>query len=184
MRRLMTSVLLGVLAIPALAQEAQFGRLFLTPDQRAALDNARRNKIRAEATRKPKPVAARDVQVDGVVRRSDGESYVWINGKAVEDQTADGVRVAPIAGAQSSVAVRDPDKGRTLRLKVGQRADLVTGKISEAYESRRLQAAQETKQEPSAEAPAESALPSTTLTKRRDRVEDGTPETQAPDEGK
>ena len=38
-----------VLAAPAFAQDAPLGRLFLTPEQRAALDNARRNKIRAEA---------------------------------------------------------------------------------------------------------------------------------------
>ena len=186
MRRILVAGSLLLFGATVCAQEAPLGRLFLTPEQRAALDNARRNKIRAEATRKPRASqVARDVRVDGVVKRSDGESVVWINGKAVEDETVDGMRVAPLAGTQSSIVVRDPDKGRVLKLKVGQRADLLTGKITENYESRRVQAAQETKQQLAQDAgTAEGSRPPTALTKPRDRVEDGSPDTQAPDEGK
>ena len=185
-RRVIAGVLFGVLAGQAAAQEPPLGRLFLTPEQRAALDNARRNKIRAEATRPKAAPSARDLRIDGIVRRSDGEAFVWVNGKPVEDETTDSVRVAPLPGTQSSVVVRDLDKGRVLRLKVGQRADLLTGRITEDYESRRVQAAQEIKQETVQEAGTgdSGSRPSTTLTKRRDRVEDDTPDTQGPDEGK
>lgn len=185
MRRILVAASLLLFGATVCAEETPLGRLFLTPEQRAALDNARRNKIRAEATRKPRASqATRDVRVDGVVKRSDGESVVWINGKAVEDETVDGMRVAPLAGTQSSIVVRDPDKGRVLKLKVGQRADLLTGKITENYETRHVQAAQETKQLGQDAGTTESSRPSTPLTKPRDRVEDGPPDTQAPDEGK
>ena len=50
MTRLVLAFLLAGLAIrSAIADEPPLGRLFLTPEQRAALDNARRNRIRAEA---------------------------------------------------------------------------------------------------------------------------------------
>src|SRR5689334_24935201 len=99
MSRLSALGLLALLAMPALGQqqEAPLGRLFLTPEQRAALDNARRNKIRAEAVaaavvKKPKPPAARSVLINGVVKRSDGETIVWVNGKPVEGETPDGMQ--------------------------------------------------------------------------------------------
>ena len=87
------------LAVPAFADEPPLGRLFLTPEQRAALDNARRNRIRAEALaaaadKKPKIPPARSVTINGVVSRSDGESTVWVNGHPTEGETEDGMRVS------------------------------------------------------------------------------------------
>jgi hypothetical protein len=140
------ALMLVCLAVPALADEPPLGRLFLTPDQRAALDNARRNRIRAEALaaaadKKPKIPPPKSVTINGVVTRSDGESTVWVNGRPTDGETADGMQVIISPGTGSSVVVREPDKGRKVRLKVGQRADLVTGRVQESYEARRLQAA-------------------------------------------
>ena len=95
MNRLLLVVASIMLAIPVFAQDAPLGRLFLTPEQRAALDNARRNKIRSEAVaaavvKTPKPPSARTVLINGVVKRSDGETIVWVNGKPVEGETPDG----------------------------------------------------------------------------------------------
>jgi hypothetical protein len=158
---LIAASVLSVLAVPALAQDASLGRLFLTPEQRVALDNARRNRIRAEAlaaaaVQKPKIPPARSVVINGVVKRSDGESIVWVNGRPTDGETQDGIRVAPLAGSRSSIVVREPEKGREVRLKVGQRADLLTGRIEEAYVGRRAAArepaAVSASQQPSAEA--------------------------------
>ena len=145
MTRLVWAALLGCLAVPAFADEAPLGRLFLTPEQRATLDNARRNRIRAEALaaaadKKPKIPVAKSVTINGVVSRSDGESTVWVNGRPTDGQTQDGMRVVISPGTDSSVVVREPEKGRTVRLKVGQQADMVTGRVQEGYEARRLQA--------------------------------------------
>jgi hypothetical protein len=137
MNRLLLSFLLLIAAFPAVAQEAPLGRLFLTPEQRAALDNARRNKIRAEAVagavvKKPKPPAARSVLINGIVKRSDGETIVWVNGKPIEGETPDGMQFqSPSNGA---VVVREPDKGRRVEIKVGQQVDMVTGRIKEPFE--------------------------------------------------
>ncbi len=145
MSRLILAVLVAALGTPGFAQEPALGRLFLTPEQRAVLDNARRNKIRAEALaataeKKPKIPPARSVTINGIVSRSDGESTVWVNGQPTEGRTEDGMRVTVSPGSQSSVVLREPEKGKQVRLKVGQRADLISGRIQEPYEQRRTAA--------------------------------------------
>jgi len=145
MRRLITATLLIALGTPGFSQEPVLGRLFLTPEQRTALDNARRNRIRAEAVaataeKKPRIPPARNVTINGVVSRSDGESTIWVNGRPTEGQTDDGMHVTISPDSQSSVVVREPVKGKRVRLKVGQSADLISGRIDESYERRRVAA--------------------------------------------
>jgi hypothetical protein len=144
MRRLL---LLPALAAGLNAQAADppYGRLFYTPQQRAALEDARRRNIRAEelaaeaAKQTNKPPVPRKVLVSGVVQRSDGTSVAWVNGKPVESETRDGLRVRH--GASSTgVVVYDPEKRRTVAVKVGQQVDLNTGRIEESYETRRAAA--------------------------------------------
>ena len=75
---------------------------------------------------------------------SDSEAQAAIgalNGKPVDGATADGLKVRVTAG-QAAVIVHEPERGHTLRLKVGQRADILTGRIEEGYERREAAAAQ------------------------------------------
>ena len=135
-------VIASAAALPAFAQDAPLGRLFLTPQQRAALDNARRYKIRAQAVAatigsKPRIPAARSVVINGLVQRSDGESVIWVNGKPTDGQMADGTRVTVAGDGHGSVVVREPERGRRIGLRVGQRADLLTGRVEESHERRR-----------------------------------------------
>lgn len=137
MNRLLLSLLLLVSTGHAVAQEAPLGRLFLTPEQRALLDNARRNKIRAAAVagaivKKPKPPAARSVLINGIVKRSDGETIVWVNGKPTDGETPDGMQFQ--TRADGGVTVRDPEHGRRVEIKVGQQVDMLTGRIKEPFE--------------------------------------------------
>jgi hypothetical protein len=131
-------ILMTLVAWPGWAADAGLGRLFFTPAQRQALEEARRKNVRAEvqAAEKPARPPVRNVTVSGVVRRSDGESTVWVNGKPVDGTTEDGLKVRVTAGQQGAVIVYEPEKDRTLRLKVGQRADILTGRIEEGYERR------------------------------------------------
>jgi hypothetical protein len=177
MRLIPALLTLALLAQPAAqAAETTLGRLFFTPEQRAALEEARRKNIRAEelaaeAAAKPKAPRARKVVVNGLITRSDGMSVVWVNGKPVETETADGMRVSPTT-SQETVVLRDPQKGRALRLKVGQRADLLTGKVEENYESRRAAArAEEAARQAQATQPEPTAPQ--TRSKRKSVSEDG-----------
>jgi hypothetical protein len=149
MRRLALALLAGATLLPlaprAQAADGGYGRLFYTPAQRAALADARRRNIRAEelaaeAAKRPTAPRSRKVTLTGIVQRSDGESFAWVDGKPVEGQTRDGLRVRHFAGP-SGVVVYDPEKGRTVSIKVGQRVDLQTGRIEESYERKRAQPA-------------------------------------------
>lgn len=142
MRRSSCTLALVLLAATAVqAAEPQLGRLFHTPSERAALEDARRRNIRAEelaaeASKQPRAPRARIVTVTGIVQRSDGEAYAWVNGKPVDMHTGQGRRMRLTPG-QPAVVMRSPDQGRSVEVKVGQRADLRTGRVQEAYELKR-----------------------------------------------
>jgi hypothetical protein len=147
--------------VPQAAAEQPVGRLFFTPAERAALEDARRHNIRAEelaaaASKRPAAPKPRDVTVTGVILRSDGESAAWVNGKSVEGQTTDGLRVRHTS-QPNRVLVYDPDKGRMVQVKVGQRADLLTGRVQENYERKKQAPPQPDPETP----PAEAAQPPT-----------------------
>lgn len=68
-------LLLAAFALPVAASDHPLGRLFYSPEQRAALERQRGNKQARQDDIRPSAVT-----VDGVVRRSDGRATVWING--------------------------------------------------------------------------------------------------------
>jgi len=183
--RFVLAILLFGLALASRGDEPPLGRLFLTPQQRAVLDNARRNRVRAAAVaaaadKKPKPPPVQDVTINGVVKRSDGEAVIWVNGRPTDGETEDGMHVVASPGADSSIVVREPQKGRKVRLKVGQRVDLTTGRVQENYEARRLQAASAVGGEQPA--PAEPAAGRARLPKRSSDNEKSPDSESAPDE--
>jgi len=86
-------VLLLVLACvqsPAWAQTEPLGRLFFTPQQRAALDRQRQTNpnFLANTTEEESSLT-----INGEVRRSNGRSTRWINGKAQWKSSAPTARV-------------------------------------------------------------------------------------------
>ena len=73
--------LITLLLLGAPASHAESGRLFYTPEQRAALEKARvHNRMQAPTPGLPAP--PRPVTYDGFVQRSDGHITRWVNGKA------------------------------------------------------------------------------------------------------
>lgn len=73
MRFTTTLFLLLAAAAPAIGDEASLGRLFLTPQQRQALDQQR--------LRAPGDDGMRRLTVTGEIRRSGGSTTRWINGQ-------------------------------------------------------------------------------------------------------
>ena len=136
-------IFLAVLAAapsPAPAAEP-LGRLFFTPDQRVSLDAARSKKTRVtteEATEKPPaPPVPEVVTYGGVVRRSDGKSTVWLNDRAVDEKDARaGTAIVGRVRPDGSVTVQSAQTGRSVDLRVGQRAELLSGKVEEGYATR------------------------------------------------
>jgi hypothetical protein len=77
MKRHLPALLLALAALPAWPQGEPLGRLFMTPQQRSALDRQRllgqnpTNNVDSEAS----------FTFDGEVRRSSGKNTRWINGE-------------------------------------------------------------------------------------------------------
>ena len=67
--------------------------------------------------------------------RERGPDSVWINGERVSrnERTSEGIRVQGEAGARVRLIL--PRAAGSIRLKAGQKVDLVTGSIRDAYES-------------------------------------------------
>ncbi len=117
------------------------GRLFFAPAQRVQLDTARAQRDRrglatAEANQ-PDPRQGPDVVTySGMVRRNDGKSTVWINGKPITERTRDGdVNVTSLRG-DGTVSVAVPQAEHSASLRVGQSVDVVSGRIEEPYARR------------------------------------------------
>jgi len=120
------------------AAGADLGRLFFTPEQRATLDNARKQNIRSEIGSENEQQAApvpQNISVNGVVRRSDGKSTVWINNRAVTDRLTGGISVST-GKNDGRVKLTMPESGRSVDLKVGQTVEIVSGTIEESYARR------------------------------------------------
>jgi hypothetical protein len=137
--------LFAALALPgfgAAAGTEPIGRLFSTPAERANLDKLRQlgEKAGAAVEEKPDLNAAppeperEQITVDGFVRRSDGKSTTWVNGKPQHGaEISQGITVLQrrAKAPRISVLLRS---GRRLDLKAGQTFDIGTSKVIEVYE--------------------------------------------------
>ena len=139
------AVAAALTSVPAPAQE-RLGRLFFTPAQRASLDVARSQRARATlATEKTEEVVTaapvpQTITYSGVLRRSDGNTTVWINNQPVHDrQSAGAAAIVGRVRPDGSVTLQVPQSGRSVILKPGQSVELLSGAVEEAN-SRKLEA--------------------------------------------
>jgi hypothetical protein len=175
---------------PAPPEVRVLGRLFFTPAERARLDELRRRPPPAPpevaSAAKPEPPPAppspQYVTLNGVVRRSDGTTTVWLNNKPVTGpRSDDGLVVTPSGRSGSgNVTVRVPETGRSVDLKVGQQVEMRSGQVQEAYESppavAAAAAAAETRAPETAPAPATPRRPN----RERDLLRDLLREIEGP----
>ncbi len=162
MRLLLIAALMSLLPV-AHAADA-IGRIFFTPAQRAQLDLARSQKIgTTQAKDEPIPEF---VTYNGIVRHGDGKATVWVNNRAMSD--AELSTAQPLAGRidrSGQILLQAPQAAGTLQLKVGQSAELLSGRVGEAYAMPRAapapKAVQKAKPEPANKtaAPAQTRQP-------------------------
>jgi hypothetical protein len=137
-------VFTGMAGIAVAADE--FGRLFFSPAQRAQLDAVRAKRDRrlpmtetADTTESSLPSVPQGPDVvtyNGVVRRSDGKSTVWINGKPMTERTQ-GSDVSVLGVRRDgAVSVAVPQADRSASLRVGQSMEVMSGTIEEPYARR------------------------------------------------
>lgn len=109
------------LVTPAAAESLQLGRLFTTPEHRAALDQQRATSLQARSSEES------SIHVSGLVKRSSGRNTVWLNGR-LETGT-------PAVGADLSVTLPDaPGAG----IRVGETLNRTTGETETPLQTGRI----------------------------------------------
>jgi hypothetical protein len=109
------------------------GRLFFTPEQRAALDARRKARI----PDKPAAVVVESpvTRLDGIVSRGGGKSTVWVNGEPVpEGVNPEGLRVRPRRTDSGRVTVEIGQTDNQVDMKIGQSFDRATGEVRDSLE--------------------------------------------------
>ena len=122
------AILLLALALAApLAEAQELGRLFLTPEQRSALDA--RRKARVPDKPAAAVVASPVTRIDGYVKRSGGRSTVFINGDAVSETSPEAPRIDTANTPGGSVSVNVGEGGSRARLRPGETLDRGNGEV-------------------------------------------------------
>jgi len=125
---LIAAIVGAAVATGASAQE--LGRLFFTPEQRAALDARRKARVPDKPAATPQ-VELPVTRVNGVVQRGGGRSTVWVNGEAIpESGHAEPQGVARPAGS-GRVSVPLGEGGKGLDMRVGESLNRGTGEVSD-----------------------------------------------------
>ena len=111
------------------AQAQELGRLFFTPEQRAALDARRKARVPDKPAATPvteSPIT----RVNGAVQRSGGKSTVWVNGETIpEDARVDGARVTPRGLNPGRVSIPAGEGPQRYDLRVGESVDRSSGEV-------------------------------------------------------
>lgn len=148
-------IVLGLVTLPAQAADSAAGRIFFTPEQRTQLDMLRKQKAIASQIRdEPVPET---VTFNGIVRRNDGKTTVWLNNEALsESDLRNKQSIVGRIGRNGRVTLHAPQSA--VELKVGQSATLFSGKVDESFTQR--PAADKKKAQTDSKPPAEPGLKS------------------------
>jgi len=112
------------------------GRLFLTPERRAALERQRLLNIQESQAQL---VEGTNLTVSGVVQRSSGKRTTWINGTAQNDNSAaTGVRVDVDRKTPGRTTVTAGDESPA-SLKVGETINRATGETNSGLGSGQIE---------------------------------------------
>lgn len=111
------------------AQAQELGRLFFTPEQRAALDARRKARVPDKPAATPvteSPVT----RINGAVQRGSGKSTVWVNDEMIpESAQTDGARVTPRSPKPGSVSIPEGENAPRRELRVGESLDRGSGEV-------------------------------------------------------
>lgn len=125
---LLSAAILGLFAMARPCAAQDIGRLFFSPEQRAALDARRKARVPDKPAAAPM-VASPMTRLDGFVRRSDGRSTVWVNGETLGEAGPDAPRIEPSRNTAARVSVPVGDSGARAALKPGQVLDRGSGEV-------------------------------------------------------
>ncbi len=110
-------------------QADTLGRLFTTPQERAALDSKSGIKFAARNLGENDP--SQQIKLNGTVISSTGKRKIWVNGKNHENKNPDEPRAFIINSKQVRLDTPYGTQGKLM--KPGQVLDLTDGKIHESF---------------------------------------------------
>jgi hypothetical protein len=109
-------------------QAQELGRLFFTPEQRAALDARRKARV-PDKPAAAVVVASPTTRVDGFVRRSQGPSTVFVNGEPLTtDAQADSPHIVRDRG-EPKVSLPGGEAAARFTLRPGEMLDRGSGEV-------------------------------------------------------
>jgi len=117
----------------ACAVAEPIGRLFFHPDERSRLDQIRDGKAHDNTQPSSDQPPTEQITLNGLVRRNNGKTTIWINQIPQHEGERQGVTVLKSNPKSSAVPLQLPS-GKKIRLKTGQTFDSFTGKVKEGYE--------------------------------------------------
>jgi hypothetical protein len=123
MKSVRLALLLLTTTLAGAAVAEPLGRLFLTPERRAALERQRETNTQE---REQQSVEGDTMSLDGVVTRSSGHSTVWVNGRPQNENAAGtGVRAGVSAHAPARAVLTTGEEAPT-ELRVGESINRAT----------------------------------------------------------
>lgn len=125
-RILLAMVLALALAAAGPAPAQELGRLFFSPERRAALDRARQFNVQSQQ----QVAEGNTLSVGGLVQRSSGKRTVWVNGVAIHENSVTDVRVVGVSPSGSVSLI--PGDQRLTRIPVGTAVNRSTGERHDA----------------------------------------------------
>jgi hypothetical protein len=123
---LIAALATSLVAAGAGAQE--LGRLFFTPEQRAALDARRKARVPDKPAATPQAESP-ITRINGAVQRSGGKSTVWVNGEAIPEGAPSGGQPTPSAKGSGRVSLPAGEGAQRYDLRVGESLDRGSGEV-------------------------------------------------------
>jgi hypothetical protein len=123
------AALLGATAVADVAAQ-ELGRLFFTPEQRAALDARRKARVPDKPAAVPQ-VESPVTRVNGVVQRAGGRSTVWVNNEAIPESPQAEAAGAPRPTGDGRVNIPLGEGGQGIQMRVGESLNRGSGEVSD-----------------------------------------------------
>jgi len=124
------AVLLAGLLVAASAGAQELGRLFFTPEQRAALDARRKARVPDKPAATPQAESP-ITRINGAVQRSGGRSTVWVNGEAIQEGVQPGAQSPPRTTSTGRVSIPAGEGTQRYDLRVGESLDRGNGEVKD-----------------------------------------------------
>lgn len=125
-RSLLAAILLALALVESAGAEP-LGRLFFTPERRAALERQRQFNIHEAQT-----LEGATLSLDGVVVRSSGKRTVWINSRAQHDTAAPTGVAVDLSRREPGRAILSAGEEAPAPLKVGESINRATREKADA----------------------------------------------------